>query len=115
MQVMQYATPESFGAFYFVTLGVVVLAATVVLRPRGLRVLAQRPLPLLLVGVLLAMMVVTHFIAIARVEVAYFLAVKRSSLIFAILFAMILFHEHPARRHLFASLLMIGGVALILL
>jgi drug/metabolite transporter (DMT)-like permease len=114
-QVMQYATPESFGAFYFVTLGVVVLAATVVLRPRGLRVLAQRPLPLLLVGVLLAMMVVTHFIAIARVEVAYFLAVKRSSLIFAILFAMILFHEHPARRHLFASLLMIGGVALILL
>lgn len=114
-QVMQYATPESFGAFYFALLGGVVLAATVTLRPRGLRVLGQRPLPLLLVGALMAVMVVTHFIAIAAVEVAYFLAVKRSSLIFAILFAMILFHERPARRHLFASLLMVAGVALILL
>jgi drug/metabolite transporter (DMT)-like permease len=114
-QVMQYATPESFGAFYFALLGGVVLAATVTLRPRGLRVLGQRPLPLLLVGALMAVMVVTHFIAIAGVEVAYFLAVKRSSLIFAILFAMILFHERPARRHLFASLLMVAGVALILL
>lgn len=114
-QVMQYATPESFGAFYFVVLGGVVLVATVVFRPRGLGVLVRRPLPLLLVGVLMAVMVVTHFIAIAGVEVAYFLAVKRSSLIFGIVFAMILFHERPARRHLYASLLMIGGVALILL
>jgi drug/metabolite transporter (DMT)-like permease len=114
-QVMQYATPESFGAFYFVFIGGVVLAATVVLRPRGLRVLARRPLPLLLVGTLMAVMVVTHFIAIAEVEIAYFLAVKRSSLIFAILFAMILFHERPAARHLLSSLLMVAGVALILL
>jgi len=114
-QVMGYATPESFGAFYFVFIGGIVLAATVVFRPGGLRVLAQRPLPLLLVGTLMAVMAVTHFIAIAEVEIAYFLAVKRSSLIFAIVFAMILFHERPARRHLFASLLMVAGAALILL
>lgn len=114
-QMMQYATPVSFGAFYFVLIGGVVLAATVVYRPQGLRVLVQRPLPLLLVGVLMALMVVTHFIAIAAVEVAYFLSVKRSSLIFGIVFGMILFHERPALRHLFGSLLMIAGVALILL
>lgn len=114
-QVMRYATPQSFGAFYFVLLGGVALASAAVMRPRGLGVLVRRPLPLLLVGVLMAVMVVTHFLAIARVEVAYFLAVKRSSLIFGILFAMVLFHERPARRHLFASLLMVAGVALILL
>lgn len=114
-RVMQYATPETFGAFYFVLLGGVVLAATVIVRPRGLGVLVRRPWPLLLVGLLLAVMVVTHFIAIAGVEVAYFLAVKRSSMIFAILFAMILFHERPAGRHLLASVLMVAGVVLILI
>lgn len=114
-RVMGYATPESFGAFYFVFIGGIALAATLVFRPAGLRTLARRPLPLLFVGMLMAIMVVTHFIAIAGVEVAYFLAVKRSSLIFAILFAMILFHERPERRHVLATLLMIAGVALILL
>ncbi|MBK9131152.1 MAG: DMT family transporter [Gammaproteobacteria bacterium] len=114
-RVMGYATPESFGAFYFVFIGGTALAATLVLRPAGLRVLARRPLPLFLVGGLMAVMVVTHFIAIAGVEVAYFLAVKRSSLIFAIVFAMVLFHERPAGRHLLASVLMVAGVALILL
>ncbi|MCC6208246.1 MAG: DMT family transporter [Gammaproteobacteria bacterium] len=114
-QVMGYATPESFGAFYFVFIGGIVLAATLVLRPAGLRALARRPLPLLLVGGMMAVMVVTHFIAIAAVEVAYFLAVKRSSLIFAILFAMVLFHERPSGRHLLASVLMVAGVALILI
>ncbi|MGE0372806.1 MAG: DMT family transporter [Gammaproteobacteria bacterium] len=113
-QVMLYATPESFGAFYFVLLSGVVLAATALFRPRGLRVLVERPLPLVVVGVLMAAMVVTHFIAIAGIEVAYFLSVKRSSLVFAILFAMILFGERPGLRHLIASLLMIAGVALIL-
>lgn len=114
-QMMGYATPESFGAFYFVFIGGVALAATLVLRPGGLRVLARRPFPLFLVGALMAVMVVTHFVAIAGVEVAYFLAVKRTSLIFGILFAMILFNERPAGRHLLASLLMVAGVALILL
>lgn len=113
-QVMLYATPESFGAFYFVLLCGAVLAATALFRPRSLRVLVERPLPLVLVGVLMAAMVVTHFIAIAGIEVAYFLSVKRSSLVFAILFAMILFGERPGLRHLLASLLMIAGVALIL-
>jgi drug/metabolite transporter (DMT)-like permease len=114
-QVMLYATPESFGAFYFVLLCGVVLTATALYQPRSLRVLIERPLPLVLVGGLMAVMVVTHFIAIADIEVAYFLSVKRSSLIFAILFAMILFAERPAPRHLIASLLMVAGVALILL
>lgn len=113
-QVMFYATPESFGAFYFVVLGSVVLTATALYRPRSLRVLVERPLPLALIGGSMAVMVVTHFIAIAGIEVAYFLSVKRSSLIFAILFAMILFHERPAARHLVASLMMVAGVALIL-
>jgi drug/metabolite transporter (DMT)-like permease len=114
-QVMGYATPASFGIFYFIFIGGIALVVTALFRPRDLRALGRRPLPLLLVSLLMAIMVVTHFIAIAGVEAAYFIAVKRSSLIFAVVFAMILFRERPAARHLFATALMIAGVALILI
>jgi drug/metabolite transporter (DMT)-like permease len=59
-------------------------------------------------------MVVTHFLAIAEAEVAYFVAVKRASLLFGILYGALWFGERHLRRNLFAGALMVAGVALIL-
>lgn len=113
-QVMGYVTPLSFGPFYFVVLGMVVIIIVSLRSPRSLCLLRQRPAPLLAVGGLMALMVVTHFLAIALVEVAYMIAVKRSSLLFGILFGALLFGERHVARHFLAGGLMIAGVALIL-
>ncbi len=113
--VMQYATPASFGPFYFVVLGMVVIGITVLRQPRSLMLFKHRSAPLLAVGGLMALMVVTHFLAIALVEVAYMIAVKRSSLLFGILFGALLFGERQVTRHFVAGTLMVLGVALILL
>lgn len=113
--VMQYATPLSFGPFYFVMIGGAVLAAALVWQPGRLIALARRPAPLALVGMLMSVMVVAHFVAIARVEVAYFISVKRSSLLFAIVFGALLFGERQVARHLIAGSMMVAGVALIVL
>lgn len=112
--VMQYATPLSFGPFYFAVIGCVAVAGALLWRPAGLTALARRPAPLLLVGVMMSLMVVTHFIAIARVEVAYFITVKRSSLLFAILFGALLFGERHLARHFVAGSMMVAGIGLIL-
>ena len=114
-QVMQYATPLSFGPFYFVVLGLVVIGISAVRAPHSLRLVGQRTAPLLAVGGLMALMVVTHFLAIALVEVAYMIAVKRSSLLFGILFGALLFGERHVARHFLAGGLMVAGVALILM
>ena len=111
---MQYATPVSFGAFYFALLGAVILAGYALYRPGRLAVLRHRPGAHLLVGGAMAVMVVTHFLAIAQVEVAYMVAVKRTSLLFGIVYGAILFHERKVGRHLFAGAMMVAGVALIL-
>ncbi len=110
---MAYVTPLSFGPFYFTALGAAALALALLRRAPSLRRLAVRPWPLLAVGMLMAIMVVTHFLAIARVEVAYMIAVKRSSLLFGILFGALLFGERHVTRHFLAGALMVAGVTLI--
>jgi len=113
-RTMQYATPETFGPFYYTVIGLTMLLLVAATRPAGLRVLVRNPGKHLLVGVLMSAMVITHFLAIAQVEVAYFIAVKRTSLLFGIVYGALLFREGALARHFLAGALMVIGVALIL-
>jgi len=110
---LQYLPPEGFGAFYFALLGLAALALIAAPDPRILGRVWRRPGPVLAVIALNAVMVFTHFMAIQRVEVAYMIAVKRTSLVIGILYGAWLFHETGLRRHLGAAALMLGGVFLI--
>lgn len=112
---MEYTTPWVFGAFYYVVIGGVLMAGLLWRRPAALGVLARRPLGELAVGGLMAVMVIAHFLAIARVEAAYMVSVKRTSLLFGILYGALLFRERGLARHLAAGALMVGGVAVILI
>ena len=112
---MQYVGPERFGAFYFVLLAAVTLALFAGRRPAILIKIWRRPVPVLTVGFSMALMVYTHFLAIQQVEVAYMIAVKRTSLLFGILYGAMLFREQDLSRNLLAGGLMLAGVALILL
>ena len=112
-RAMQYATPESFGPFYFALLGMVGIAVTLLHYPGNTIVFVRRWQPLLLVGGCMAIMIITHFHAVAQVEVAYFIAVKRSSLLFGILYGYLLFREENIYRHFLAGALMVCGIAMI--
>ncbi len=112
---MQYMPPDLFGPFYFVLLGSLILIMFLVQRPQTLRALYRRPTQNLVVAMFMAVMVITHFLAIQQIEAAYMIAVKRSSLLFGILFGAILFREDGLRTHLTGGGLMVAGVALIAL
>jgi drug/metabolite transporter (DMT)-like permease len=112
-RAMAHATPETFGALYFALLGLLTLILFGATRPLRLRVAREKPLAVIGVGVLMAVMVVTHFMAISKVEAAYMIAVKRTSLLFGILYGAVLFREAHVGRNLAAGALMVAGVALI--
>lgn len=126
---MGYLGPRHFGAFYFAVLGVAVLPLVLVRSPLTTagqgpgsvspghlwQRLSRRPFAVLAVGALMALMIVTHFLAIERVEAVYMIAVKRTSLVFGILYGAWLFHERGLATRLPAGLLMLAGVAVILL
>lgn len=112
---MAWMPPAQFGAFYFTLLGGCTLLLVALIRPRALRVHRFGPGPLLLIAGSMALMVVTHFIALAQIEAAYMIAVKRTSLVFGLLYGAMIFAERHLQRHLLAGGLMLAGVAFIAL
>lgn len=112
---VQYATPASFGPFYFAVLGMTALAITLLRNSGDVAILLKRWKEALLVGVFMGVMIVTHFMAIARVEVAYFISLKRTSLLFGIIYGSLLFKERNLGRHFIAGILMVAGVILIVI
>ena len=112
---LQYVEPSFFAAFYFFLLAVASLILFSANELRLITVLWRRPGPHLLVGVTMAAMVITHLLAIQQIEVAYMIAVKRTSLVFGILFGALLFKEPHLLQHLSAGLLMVLGVIVITL
>ena len=110
---LQYVSPGFFGPFYFVLLGV---AASLIFAShdvRSWRALGRNTWAYLLVGLFMGAMVVTHFYAIEHVEVAYMIAVKRTSLLFGMLYGAWLFGETGLSRNLAAGMMMVAGVFLI--
>jgi len=112
---MRYMPPEQFGPYYFALLGAATLVLFVGHRPRLVRALWRRPGPVLLVGLLMSAMVLTHFLAIQKVEVAYMIAIKRTSLLFGMVYGALWFGERHLGLHLVAGVLMVAGVFLIAL
>lgn len=112
---MQYVGPDYFGAFYFSILGSVSLLVVMVVRPKSFKVLYQKPGKVMMVGVFMGIMVIAHFMAIALVEVAYMITVKRTSLLFGIILGAIMFSEKNLGQHFIAGSFMVTGVAVILI
>ena len=112
-RAMAHTTPEAFGAFYFVLIGAVTALLFSLREPHILVRILRRPAPAVTVGALTAVMVSTHFIALSMVQAAYMISVKRTSLLFGILYGAWLFHERGLGMHLVAGALMVAGVYLI--
>ena len=110
---LAYTTPVFFGTLYYVVIGFTVIIAFSIGAGPQLHVLWRKPVPHLAIGLFMGVMVLSHFFAIQHVEVAYMIAVKRSSLLFGILYSVILFHERARIEHFLAAGLMLAGVYLI--
>jgi drug/metabolite transporter (DMT)-like permease len=112
---LAYTTPLFFGTFYYVLLGSVVLMIFTFRGGNPARLLAKNVKPHIWIGVLMAIMVIAHFMAIQHIEVAYMIAVKRTSLLFGIVYSVILFHEKARADQFIAGGLMVTGVYLVAL
>jgi drug/metabolite transporter (DMT)-like permease len=112
---LAYMSGAHFGPFYALFLG---LFSWIVIAARGGSILAvarREPRGTLVVAGAMAVMIAAHFLAIEHLTVAYMIAVKRTSMLFGILYGAWLFRETDLARNLLASAVMLGGVALILM
>jgi len=111
---VQYMPGADFGALYAVLFGA---SAAIVVLARGrspLRIARARPLAVFGVAAAMAIMVVSHFVAIEQVTSGYMIAVKRTSMLFGLVYGALWFREIELGRNLAATALMLVGVALVL-
>ena len=113
--LMQWMPAERLGAFYFMMVGLITLILFGIARPKTVTAIRRHPWSGLAVAALSVVMIFTHFLALERIETAYMIAVKRSSLLFGIVYGALLFKEDLLRQHLLAGSLMVLGVALIVI
>lgn len=66
-----------------------------------------------IIGLCIALESIFHFSAITLIEVSYMISVKRTSLLFGIIFGAIFFGENNIRERLVGGIIMIIGVTLI--
>ncbi|MBI5343905.1 MAG: hypothetical protein HZB83_00970 [Deltaproteobacteria bacterium] len=89
---------------------------TAIVYKRGkLNLVVSRPTAFLPIGLFTAVMIMSHFVAINMTQVSYLISVKRTSLIFSVLYGKLLFYEVNIRERLLGSAVMLAGVVLIVL
>lgn len=109
---MQYMPAAQFGPFYILLVGT---GAMVLFRgwERVPRVLRAHSGAAIAAAVLMGAMILTHFMALQQVETAYMIAMKRTSLVFGIVFGAIWFNETHTGHKLLAATVMLTGVGII--
>jgi len=68
-----------------------------------------------LIGFFYGLMVLTHFTSMSLTNISYMISVKRTSLIFSVLYGKFMFGEEKIRERLLGSIVMLMGVVLITL
>ncbi len=130
-KAIQHSDPIFFACFYFVLLGIVTPLSLGALRwiTNGFGSNDKRPAPLWpfkktarspwgawwAVGLAQTIMVLSHMWAINLITAAYMIAVKRTSLIFSVIYGKLIFKEKEITQRLAGASLMVLGVGLIVL
>lgn len=130
-KAIQHSDPIFFACFYFVLLGIVTPLSLGALRwiTNGFGFNDKQPAPLWsfnktgrnpwgawwAVGLAQTIMVLSHMWAINLITAAYMIAVKRTSLIFSVIYGKLIFKEKEITQRLAGASLMVLGVGLIVL
>ncbi len=109
---INHSGPLFFGAVFFTMLAVLYT-------PFALRGLLRRGVSARLLramvpaGFLHAVMVATHVVAMSMTQVAYMISVKRTSMLFSVLYGWLLFREGNVRERMTGAVLMFVGFVLV--
>lgn len=110
---IQHSNPLFFSVFYITLLSFTLFPIMFLKNGReGLSNIFKRKI-FYIIGLCFAIMTVFHFAAINLTEVPYMIAVKRTSLLFGIIFGAIFFGETNIRERLTGGIVIIIGVMLI--
>jgi drug/metabolite transporter (DMT)-like permease len=108
-----HSNPYFFAVTYFTALTILMLAFAPFVQKSTDWGLLRFPLKGLLLGFTQGLMIFTHVLAISQVQAAYMISIKRTSLLFAVLYGAWWFKEEKIGERFLGTVIMIGGVLLV--
>jgi drug/metabolite transporter (DMT)-like permease len=112
---IMHSSPLFFQTSFFVVLTLVMALVFSLFRKIHLGSFLKHPLKGGLVGLLMAVHIFCHGLAISMTKAAYMMSIKRLSIVFGVIYGGVVFKEENIRTRLAGALLMFSGAALILL
>jgi drug/metabolite transporter (DMT)-like permease len=110
---IKHSSPQFFGFTYFLLFAFLVIMIFPMVPNAKFKNIVKRPIPALFSGLILITMILCHTFAISMVEAAYMISVKRSSIVFGVLFGALVFKEEKIKDRLLGALIMMAGVLVI--
>ena len=110
---IEHSSPIFFGSFYFILVTVLFTPIAMVKNRGRLKISKKDILPFSSIGVTFALMIIFHMLAMSLVNVAYMISIKRTSLLFSILYGHLLFKEEKIAEKALGAIIMLLGFVLI--
>ncbi len=108
-----HSNPYFFGVIYFITFTIFMVSFLPVVPGVKPGNLIRMPLQGLILGACVSVMILSHMVAISMVQAAYMISLKRTSVIFGVLYGAWWFKEEKIKERLTGAFIMIIGVFLI--
>jgi uncharacterized membrane protein len=109
-----HSNPYFFGIIYNIALAMLLtLFLPAAANAEPVKNLVRRPIIGLILGALVATTIFSHVLAISMTNVAYMISLKRTSLLFGVLYGALWFKEEKITERLTGAIIMITGVFLI--
>jgi len=109
---MQHSSQPFFTVTYFLALFCILLAIYL-FRGKKVAALARKPVPGVAAGLIFAVMIFSHTMALSLAEAAYMLSIKRSSLFFGVIMGAVFFREEKIAERVVGALIMLAGGCMI--
>ena len=109
-----HSNPYFFGIIYNTALTMIMiifLPVAVTAAPKKFKL--KKPFVGLILGAIVAVTIFSHMLAISMTNVAYMISLKRTSLLFGVLYGALWFREEKIAERLTGAVIMITGVLLI--
>ena len=110
---IEHSSPQFFAVTYFLIFSLLLFFLFPFIPGTKIGNLVRRPFPGIMAGLVLAVMIFSHTLAISLIQAAYMLSVKRSSLLFAVLFGAVFFKEKNIKERMLGASIMMTGVCMI--
>ena len=112
---IEHSSPLFFGVIYFFVMSILFAPIALWMGRHDLKTFIRKKhfKSMFFPGMLFAIMIISHMIAISLTKVAYMMSVKRMSIVIGVIYGYVLFKEKNIRERILGSFLMFTGFIII--